>query len=70
MGAEPLRQVCRNIQNLGMRELAHASQQGFSELAFELQRVTVALDASRSHLPSKAGRLDMPIRLRPVSNVG
>ena len=70
MGAEPLRQVCRNIQNLGMRELAHASQQGFSELAFELQRVTVALDASRSHLPSKAGRLDTPIRLRPVSNVG
>lgn len=70
MGAEPLRQVCRNIQNLGMRELGHASQQGFTELISELQRVTAALGASRSRPPKEAGRPDAPDKIRPVSNAG
>lgn len=47
MGAEPLRQACRTIQNMTVRELAHAGAQGLPDLMAELRRATLELQALR-----------------------
>ena len=48
MGAEPLRQACRALQNMTARELAQAGAQGLPDLMAELRRVTLELQALRS----------------------
>ena len=47
MGAEPLRQVCREIENLTANEMARAGRLGLPELGAELERVAVALHQAR-----------------------
>ena len=47
MGAEPLRQVCREIENLTAQEMARAGRLGLPELGAELERVAVTLHQAR-----------------------
>ena len=51
MGAEPLRQVCRDLQNLTVPDLARAGRQGLPELGAELERVAAALHRPRTGAP-------------------
>ncbi len=48
MGAEPLRQVCRNLQGLTWLDLASSGGQLLQDLSTELGRVRVSLEAVRS----------------------
>jgi len=48
MGAEPLRQVCRDLQNMTAHELVRAGHRGLPKLGAELGRVAAALHQART----------------------
>ena len=48
MGAEPLRQVCRDLQSMAAADLVRAGRRGLPKLAAELGRVASALHQART----------------------
>ena len=54
MGAEPLRQICRQLQNMSPQDLARAGHRGLPELGAELERVAAALHQARTGTPTLA----------------
>ena len=57
MGAEPLRQVCRDLQNMAAADLVRAGRRGLPKLGAELGRVATALHQARTGAPQPASGL-------------
>ena len=70
MGAEPLRQVCRNLQGLTWLDLASSGGQLLQDLGTELGRVRVSLASVRSaDLSSAAGERTFAANVHPLTSL-
>ncbi len=66
MGADPLRQICRRLQDLAWPEMELGGRQLLQDLSREFDRVRIVLQASRSDVMPGAGGLVAAANVRPV----
>ena len=70
MGAEPLRQVCRNLQGLTWLDLASSGGQLLQDLGTEMGRVRVSLASVRSAgLSSAAEERTFAANVHPLTSL-
>ena len=66
MGADPLRQICRRLQDLAWPDMEPGGRQLLQELSRELDRVRTALQASRSDITLHAKSRVAAANVHPV----